>query len=219
VLERNIEQFLVVPLFEDISPNKSSFVFKTYQLLEEGEREIGALNFSFLPDKLIQELEIQVGTDDCPALRNPENFNAKVQLIGVYLHFLSQLRAMFGKDEVGDTIIGVEVMKALIKVKTMQEEIGELAEEMLKDLNAELGSSDPFIPDFEVAEKMGTIWDAIFEMNQISEDLTSQESVSLSTFDLIDEWDGKFDTIRELASHVYCSWSSILLNRINHKEQ
>ncbi len=219
VLERNIEQFCVVPLFEDISPNKSSFVFKTYRLLEDDAREIDALNFSILPDKLIEDLEIQVGIAVYPSLKEPEDFNIKIQVIGVYLHFITQLRTMFGKGEVGDTIIEVEVMKALIKVQALQKEVGDLTEIMLKDLNEELSSSAPFIPDFEVAEKMGTIWNAIFEMNQISEKLASQESISPSTFDLIDAWDEKFDTVRDLATHVYCSWSSILLNRINRKAQ
>src|SRR5690606_4919825 len=88
VLERNIEQFCVVPLFEDISPNKSSFVFKTYRLLEDDAREIDALNFSILPDKLIEDLEIQVGIAVYPSLKEPEDFNIKIQVIGVYLHFI-----------------------------------------------------------------------------------------------------------------------------------
>lgn len=219
VLERNIEQFQVVPLFEDISPNKSCFVFKIYRLLEDTEREIDALNFSIIPDTLIQDLEIQVGAALYPSLQSPENFNAKIQLIGVYLHFLSQLRTLFGKGEVGDTIIGVEVMKALIKIKSLQQEVGDLTDEMLKDLNAELISSEPFIPDFDVAEKIGVIWNAIFEMNQISEELALQESVNPNTFDLIESWDEKLDIVRDLATQVYCSWSSILLNRINNATQ
>lgn len=216
VLEKHIRRFWLIPLCDDFLISRSALkldIFHVFDHLENPEFRITM--FGRVTNEMIEELDVEEASITYPAFGYPERFNILIKSIEMSLQMLAPLKSLWGKSEVGNMLVDLQVRKLLLESYKRYKEAEEFIGILITDVEFELAQSMPFIPETRIMEFVGPIFEQINRLSDMIE-MLKDDLFNPSLFDVIEDISSSLNSANDKLNAVYWNWLEMMIHRHLH---